>query len=264
MLILKLIGIALFALLLLAAVAFFIQPALLTLPYSALIKRFVKNPPYLDVESHFPQHRLLVENWKAIRAELEEVLRNDENVPKFHEVDRIQRYISARDKVAWRTFIIKAYGKWSNVNAAKVPRTAALLEQMPQITTAMFSILDGGKHIPPHIGFFKGVLRYHLGLIVPADAPCFIVVGGKKYAWKEGEDVLFDDTFTHEVWNKSSHRRAVLFCDLFRENDLPGWVQYLNRKMFNLLARSRRLERAMKKAEVTQEIRQPEIEKIEN
>lgn len=258
MLILQVVGIILLAIVALLVLAYIIQPALLTFPYTAFISFFVKNPPYLDVDKHFPQHELLRKNWGIIRRELEEVLKNDENVPKFHEVDGIQRFISARDNVPWRTFIIKAYDKWIDANAEKVPETAALLREMPQITTAMFSILDGGKHIPPHMGFFKGVLRYHLGLMVPADAPCYILVDGKKYEWKEGEDVLFDDTYMHEVWNKSSGRRVVLFCDLLREKDLPRWVQVANRRMFNMLSSSNRLSKALKKAEVTRDIKQPE------
>ena len=256
MVILKILGIILLILAAVLVLAFIFQPALLTLPYTTFISFFVKNPPYLDVKEHFPQHEVLQKNWRIIREELEEVLKNDENVPKFHEIDGIQRFISARDNVPWRTFIIKAYDKWIDANAAKVPKTVALLQEMPQITTAMFSILDGGKHIPSHMGFFKGVLRYHLGLMVPTDAPCYILVGGKKYEWKEGEDVLFDDTYLHEVWNKSSGRRAVLFCDLYREKGLPRWVQISNRKMFNLLSKSNRLAKVLKKAEVTQEINQ--------
>lgn len=255
--ILKILGITLIVIAALLLLAFLIQPALLTLPYTTLIKLFVKNPPYLDLKHHFPQHELFVKNWKTIRAELLEVLKDEENVPKFHEIDSIQRFISARDEVPWRTFVIKAYGKWAEGNAKKVPETVKLLKQTPQITTAMFSILDGGKHIPPHMGFFKGVLRYHVGLIVPTDAPCYIIVGGKKYSWKEGEDVLFDDTFTHEVWNKSTQRRAVLFCDLYREQDLPKWVQFFNRKVFEMLNRSNRLTKVLKKAEVTQDIPHP-------
>lgn len=254
MIILEILGLVILLFLALVVFAYSVQPALLTLPYTLLIKLFVKNPPYVPVEEHFPQHRILKENWEAIREELMEVLKDVDNLPKFHEVDGIQRYISASDNVPWRTFIIKAYDKWSESNATKVPKTTALLKQVPQVTTAMFSILDGGKHIPPHMGFFKAVLRYHLGLVVPTDAPCYIIVGGEKYAWKEGEDVLFDDTFIHEVWNKSASRRAVLFCDVYRENGLPGWVRILNRKLFNLLAQSKRLSKAMKKAEVTTDI----------
>lgn len=239
------------ALLILFTIAYLVQPALLTLPYTTFLNIFFKNPPYLSMKDHFPDHQLLKSHWEEIREELLEVLKNEQDVPKFHEVDSIQRFISARDDVSWRTFFIKAYGKWLDTNAAKVPRTTALLKQLPQVTTALFSILDGGKHIPPHIGFFKAVFRYHLGLIVPTDAPCYIIVGGKKYSWKEGEDVLFDDTYLHEVWNKSSGRRVVLFCDVYREAGLPGWIRALNRRMFNLLAKSKRLSKALKKAEVT-------------
>ena len=259
MIVIKVLGIALAVIVILMLIAFLVQPALLTLPYTTFIKLFVKNPPYLDLEKHFPQHKLFKENWETIRQELLEVLKDEENVPKFHEVDSIQRFISAKDNVPWRTFIIKAYGKWADGNAEKTPITTSLLKQTPQITTAMFSILDGGKHIPPHMGFFKGVMRYHLGLVVPEDAPCYITVGGKKYSWKNGEDVLFDDTYMHEVWNKSSQRRVVLFCDVYREQDLPKWVQYFNRKMFEMLSSSNRLKKALKKAEVTQDIKKVEM-----
>jgi len=66
--------------------------------------------------------------------------------------------------------------------------------------------------------------------------------------------VVFDDTFTHEVWNKSTNRRVVLFCDLNRKKDLPGWVQFFNRKIFNILAQSKRLKKVLKRAEVTRDI----------
>ncbi len=230
------------------------KPALLILPYSTFISLFVRNPPYLELEEHFPEHKLLRENWELIRDELMVVLQNEMNVPKFHEVDSIQRFISAKDEIPWRTFIIKAYDKWSDSNSAQVPKTTELLKQLPQISTAMFSILDGGKHIPRHFGFFKGVLRYHLALIVPNDAPCYILVGGEKYSWAEGQDVLFVDTYMHEVRNESQHRRVVLFCDITRERNLPNWIRFMNKKMFNFLHTSNRLTKAMKKAEVAQEI----------
>ncbi|MEM7455246.1 MAG: aspartyl/asparaginyl beta-hydroxylase domain-containing protein [Planctomycetota bacterium] len=254
MLALQIIGIVLLVLLVLLILAFIIQPALLTLPYSIFTSVFVRNPPFPEMDEYFPQHKLLLDNWEVIRDELMEVLKDEASVPKFHEVDNIQRFISAKDDIAWRTFVIKAYDKWADGNAAKVPETTKLLEQLPQITTALFSILDGGKHIPPHVGFFKAVLRYHLALVVPDDAPCYIVVGGEEYHWKEGEDVIFDDTYKHAVWNKSSNKRVVLFCDVYREKNIPRWVQYFNRKMFNLLNKSNRLKNALKKAEVAQDI----------
>ena len=118
----------------------------------------------------------------------------------------------------------------------------------------MFSILEPGKHIPRHIGFFKGVLRYHLALEVPDEGECYILVGGEKYSWKEGEDVLFDDTYLHEVWNKSSKQRVVLFCDVLRDEDLPNWIRPVNQWMFNLISNSDRIKKAAKKAEIPADI----------
>jgi beta-hydroxylase len=105
------------------------------------------------------------------------------------------------------------------------------------------------------VGFFKSVLRYHLALVVPQDAPVYIIVGGQEYHWREGQDVLFDDTFLHEVWNKSSQRRVVLFCDLLRDKTLPPLFRWLNRLMFRLLAGSRKLQQAARRAEVARDIR---------
>lgn len=242
------------AFLLLLALIYFIEPFLYAFLFSKMIELFVKNTPYLEVGEVFPEARILKENWKVIREELDEVLKNIEAIPKFHEVDKLQRIISAKDDIAWRTFIMKGFDKWLPHNCEQVPRTAELLRQVPQISTAMFSIIDGGKHIPPHYGFFKSVLRYHLALMVPADSEVYITVDGEKYYWKEGEDVLFDDTFLHEVWNNSDQRRVVLFCDVMRDKTLPPFFRWINRVMFAVLQKSGKLKKAAKRAEVAKEI----------
>lgn len=245
------------ALILFLLMAFWFKPELLTLPFSKLISMFVKNPPMVDKERFFPEGRLLEENWKVIREELIEVLKDETHIPKFHEVDGIQRFISAKDKVPWRVFGIKAFDKWIEPNVRKTPRTVELLKQLPQVSLAMFSILDGGKRIPRHFGFFRGVFRYHLGLMVPDTSKggeCYIICGGQRYDWKEGEGVLFDDTYWHEVWNKTDQRRVVLFLDVLRDSSLPRWLARLNRAMYKKLARSKRVQKATKKAEVIQDI----------
>ena len=232
---------------------YFIEPFIYALFLSWIIELFVKNPPFVDINEHFPEGRILKENWKVIRAELETLLVDIDAIPQFHEVDKLQRLISAKDNVAWRTFIIKGFDQWIQTNCERVPKTVELLKQMPQVSFAMFSIIDGGKHIPPHIGFFKSVLRYHLGMIIPK-GDVFIKVGGQEYRWKEGEDVLFDDTYKHEVWNKTSERRVVLFCDVLRKKGLPVFLQKLNKSMFKLLVNSRKLREAARNAEVAKNI----------
>ena len=90
------------------------------------------------------------------------------------------------------------------------------------MTTAMFSILSPRKHILDHRGPYKGVLRYHLGLIVPRGREaCRIRVGEDIRHWEEGKSMIFDDTFNHEVWNDTDETRVVLFVDVLRPLPFP-------------------------------------------
>jgi beta-hydroxylase len=111
------------------------------------------------------------------------------------------------------------------------------MRAIPGMKTAMFSILAAGKHIPPHRGPYKGVLRYHLGLIVPQPAEaCRIRVGDEVRHWTEGGSLVFDDTYDHEVWNDTGGQRVVLFVDVVRP--LTGAAAQLNRALLWLIARS--------------------------
>lgn len=239
------------AIILLPALLYFIEPFLLAFLYSLILRLFVKNRPFIPVAEEFPEGNIIKENYPVIRKELMAVLDDMEKIPLFHEVDGLQKSISANDGKAWRTFIIKGFDSWLPANAARVPETAALLERIPRVSLAMFSIIDGGKHIPPHYGFFKSVLRYHLALEIPP-GECFIEVGGERHYWKEGEDVLFDDTFRHEVWNRTEGRRVVLFLDVMR--NLPGPLDRMNRLLFSLLQKSKKLKAAAARAEVAADL----------
>ena len=233
-----------------ALAVFLIEPAIYALLYSLVAPLFVRNPPFVDLDRMFANHRVIQAAYADIRAEAEVLLRSPERIPKFHEVDPLQTAISGRDEIPWRTFFLKGYGIWHESNTKLMPKTVAALRQLPEVDTAMVSILGAGKHIPPHRGFYKGVYRYHLGLIVPDDAPVYIVCGGQEYHWREGEGVMFDDTYRHEVWNKSAEPRVVLFCSILRDADLPRWLRPVNRVVRSMIRRSPKLKRAAKRAEV--------------
>jgi len=81
-------------------------------------------------------------------------------------------------------------------------------EHAPEIC---FSVLAPGTHILPHTGVSNLRVVVHLPLIVPAD--CAIEVGGEAHVWREGEAVVFDDTFEHQAWNRSEERRVILLMD---------------------------------------------------
>src|SRR5690606_6389720 len=100
---------------------------------------------------------------------------------------------------------------------ARCPETTRLVEAVPGMRTAFFSLLAPGKSIPPHRGPWRGILRYHLGLLVPEPrGRCGIRIGDRVVHWREGESLLFDDSYEHEVWNDTGGWRAVLVLDVLR------------------------------------------------
>ena len=174
------------------------------------------DPPYPDMEAHFPDHKVLRDEWEAVRDEALRVCQ--EGLASKIRGDRYFRRI-ADDK--WKKFYLKWYGDILPEARELCPKTCALLDRLPDVHLAMFSILEPGSVIPPHGGPFKGCLRYHLGLQCPADRGATIKVDGKPYSWADGEDVLFDDTYIHEVENPTDETRIILFCDVERKLDTP-------------------------------------------
>lgn len=157
----------------------------------------------------------------AVRAELDQVLSHREDLPNFQDISIDQASISNDE--GWKTFFFKAYGFRSEANCRRCPRTAELVDSVPGMVTAFFSILSPGKHLPPHRGPWRGVLRYHLALKVPEPASASgIRVGGEEAHWEEGKGLLFDDGYQHEAWNGADDVRVVLFCDVLRPLRSPG------------------------------------------
>ena len=107
-------------------------------------------------------------------------------------------------------------------NCQRCPETVKLLDQIPGLKVAFFSILAPGNHIPPHRGKHKGIIRYHLALKVPQPQEnCRIRVADQIVHWQEGKSLIFDDTFEHEVWNDTNDYRVVLFLDIARPLRFP-------------------------------------------
>jgi aspartyl/asparaginyl beta-hydroxylase (cupin superfamily) len=177
-----------------------------------------RRPVFFDIDKTFPALREVERACPVIREELEAVLPTRASIPRYHEIDEAQRKISAEadGERSWRVFMLYVMGLKPEKNRARCPRTAAILDRVPNLFQAFFSILDGGKSIPPHHAPYRGYLRFHLGLKVPKEDPPTIRVKDQHYTWKEGEAVLFDDSWQHEVTNRAKELRAVLVVDVMR------------------------------------------------
>jgi ornithine lipid ester-linked acyl 2-hydroxylase len=173
--------------------------------------------------------------YPAIRGEVLDLLKHDAPIPGFEQISTDQVKLS--DDRRWKTYFFLGYGLRFEDNIARCPATWAALKGIPGLTTAFFSVLEPGKRLPPHRGPYKGVLRYHLGIVIPerADA-CGIDVDGERRHWREGTSLIFDDTFIHSAWNDTAERRIVLFVDFARPLRFPA--NLVNRAVLKLIARS--------------------------
>jgi len=170
---------------------------------------------------HFPWIDEFVGQWRVIRAELDALLRHRDELPRFQDISPDQRKISPDD--LWRTFVFSGFGHRSEQARVLCPETARLLDGVPRLESAFFSILAPGKQVPSHRGVTKGMVRCHLGLKIPREPErCTMLVGGVRCVWREGEVIFFDDTYPHEVHNDTDEERAVLLFDFERPMRLRG------------------------------------------
>lgn len=173
--------------------------------------------------SDFPFTKLLENNWEIIRKEAQAVITgNHEAVPRpLKEISPDHGRIAADDR--WKSFFLIGYGYKANDNCQYCPETTKILEQIPGINSGFFSIMEANGHIPRHKGVTKAILTCHLGLMVPHDRQkCYIQIENETHYWEAGKTMVFDDTYDHEVWNKTNEDRVVLLIQFRRAVRFPG------------------------------------------
>ena len=130
-------------------------------------------------------------------------------------------------------------GMLNSTTCDLLPLTCSVVSQMPSLQECIstgcseifvyVSKLSPGTNIPPHCGPTQKRLRIHLPLKVPRDLNgkgecCWLELARseKKEVWKEGEVLVFDDSFEHSVtWGDGAEDRIVLIVDVWH----PTWKQ---------------------------------------
>lgn len=180
----------------------------------------VGNPPVYD-NATFPWVAEVETHWPDIRRELESVLERQSELPTFQDISSDVKTISTDSR--WKTFFLVGFGVASERNKERCPRTWQAVRDIPGLKTAMFSIFEPGKHLPAHRGPYNGVLRLHLGLIVPEVSDRLAIrVDQQVCNWKEGRALVFDDAYEHEAWNHTEQTRVVLFIDFVKPLRFPA------------------------------------------
>jgi len=194
-----------------------------------------QRPTFFDIKEFYPELDLVTQAHPLIQKEFDRLTAERNDLPQYHEVDPGERDISAATPKRWNVFLLEITGHRLAQNRACCPETCRVLEKVPNMIQAFFSILDPGKSVPEHEGPYLGYLRYHLGVRVPTRNPPKLIVNRQDYVWKEGEGVLFDDSWPHSVVNHSDEIRAVLIVDVRRP--LPWFADLCNRFLTDVIAR---------------------------
>jgi len=130
----------------------------------------------------------------------------------------------------WHSYVLQ--GEFNDKFADRCPITAGVINGLKEdnalfgspFSFCFFSTLMGESTIKAHTGPMNLRLRVHLPLVVPASASdknkdgnpkCAIRVGPKVHEWKEGEALVLDDSYEHEVWNDTNEPRVLLLVDVW-------------------------------------------------
>lgn len=202
----------------------------------------------------FPEMRKLQENWEVMGEEVDALFSDESKHAMLGNFADLGKEVWS-EPTKWKTVFFKVGGQMMRENYHLAPRTAKLIEDIPNAYLVFFSVLEPNQHIIRHFGSYKGLTKFHLGIRIPNNNDenmCFIrvnpAVNGPsvtsenqnrleddantttlKYFYKEGESILFDDTYLHDSHNYDLHEpRVILFVDFARPG-LPWLFDKINK-----------------------------------
>jgi beta-hydroxylase len=206
-----------------------------TSPLNCFVYMFSRVPstPYLS-PALFPELATLKREWETIRAEAL-ALQQQSKIQASKQYNDIGFNSFFRN--GWRRFYLKWYDNPHPSAQALCPKTLEILARLPSVKAAMFAMLPPGGSLTLHRDPYAGSLRYHLGLVTPNHDDCSIIVDGEPYSWRDGEDVVFDETYLHTAVNRTDQDRIILFCDIERPMRYR-WAQAVNNAIGGFLMRA--------------------------
>lgn len=197
-------------------------------PFNCLLYSFTSpkmRSPILKSED-FKDLAKIRENWEVIREEALALHRSQE-LEKTSDPESESYYdIGFRTfyKYGWRKFYLTWYGHTHESAKRLCPRTVEILNSVPCVNGAMLTVLPVGSKLTRHLDPVACSLRYHLGLSTPNSDECFINIDGQHYSWRDGQDLVFDETYLHYAKNDTQTDRLILMCDIERPMNIFGRI----------------------------------------
>lgn len=204
-------------------------------------------PTFFEIDTVCPRLNDLTKSYLDIKDEYKRMRQLKERMPCYHDIDPSQAGISANDDKNWNVYMLQLAGHQNLEARDYFPQTLALINAVPDLFQAFFSIMQGGHAVPLHQGPYMGYLRYHLGLEVPTKNPPKLILNGQDYCWQEGEGVLFDDTWPHQVINHAVNERVVLIVDILRP--MPAFAHLVNQLITRYITKATYAKQVMKRVD---------------
>lgn len=168
------------------------------------------DPPFYS-DDVIPEIDILKEKYLLIYDELLK------NISTPGVAEKCFKKLTLKKQSGWKQIELKLYGVEYREKIKLFPKTMDILNSIPGMSTAYFSILSAKTRIPAHPGDTDAYYRVHLGLSIPATLPgCGLEVAGMRKSWREGKCTIFNDAYCHSAWNETDSERVVLIVDIMR------------------------------------------------
>ena len=121
-------------------------------------------------------------------------------------------------EIKWKIFGFILDGKVLHDNIKEAPQIFQLLKNcgnFDNIINVGISCIKAGGDIKLHRDYNNKFYRFQIPLIIP-DGDTVFVINNDTIRWDMSEYFMFDDTFYHKAWNKTTEMRFVLLLDLKR------------------------------------------------
>lgn len=195
-------------------------------PFNCMLYMFTQKRAALPImdPAKFPELQSIQDNWRTIQKEVVSLYEKgyfektkDPKENSYYDIGFRTFY-----KYGWSKFYLKWYGYTHDSAKKLAPETVKILEKVPTVNGAMFSFLPVGSQLTRHLDPVACSLRYHLGLSTPNQDSCFINIDEQNYSWRDGQVLIFDETFLHYAKNNSDRYRLILMCDVERPMNVFG------------------------------------------
>ena len=235
------------------------NPAVIPYAGSSCISRKTRTNAVLNPYKVFPGASEFEKNYKKIKSEISAMGTNG-----FVDTDttyKSQNAIIGRDSnekgEKWRILTISVGNSIPKSLEIRLPTLCKLIRKhRSHVLSCVISVLPPGVMIPQHVGYYKGVVRYMLGIKIPKKRhQCYLCVNDNKIVWEEGKSIAFDDTYPHKVFNKSEESRVVIYMDILRPG-ITGLASWANKGMIYMMQNSGIVKDEIARTEKTVSLKQ--------